>query len=204
VRCFPGPRERFARTRPLGVLVLRLSAVRRGELVPLAGPPLPVPGRIAVPSEEPDADLAEDAPPPARAPFLAICLVAQPAPREPVQILSAYVHPCASNDRLLLVDSDLERHTLVQLLSMQSWLLRKRDVIATIEKPLEDLGAALVEGEPPRRGHSRFHRDGTRARRRKGAARDRGDDGACGRGLSRAQAADAPVHVAGGRGCLSP
>jgi hypothetical protein len=142
--------ERFGRTRPHGVLILRLSAVRRGELVPLAGHPLPVLGRIAVPGEEPDADLAEDAPPPARAPYLAICLVARPAPREPVQMLSAYVHPCASSDRLLLVDSDLERQTLAQLLNVQSWLLRKREVVVTIEKPLEDLGAALVEGVPPR------------------------------------------------------
>jgi hypothetical protein len=142
--------DRFGRTRPHGVVILRLSAVRRGELVPLAGPPLPVLGRIAVPGEEPHADLAEDAPPPARAPYLAICLVARPALREPVQILSAYVHPCASNDRLLLVDSDLERQTLAQLQSVQSWLLRKRGFAVTIEKPLEDLGVALGDGVPPR------------------------------------------------------
>jgi hypothetical protein len=80
--------DRFGRTRPHGVVIPRLGAVRRGELVPLAGPPLRVLGRIAVPGEEPDADLAEDAPPPARGAYLAICLLARPAPREPVQVLT--------------------------------------------------------------------------------------------------------------------
>ena len=71
-----------------------------------------------------------------------------------MQVLSAYVHPCASNERLLLVDSDIARQqTLAQQLSAQSWLLvtdAQRGIAVTIEKPHEDLEAALVEGVPPR------------------------------------------------------
>lgn len=149
------PPDRFPHTRAHGLLVLRLSAVRSGELVPLAGPLLPVVGRIAVPGEEPIADLTEDAPPPARAPYLAICLLARPAPREPVRVMSAYVHPCASHDRLMLVDSDLERQTLAQLLSLRAWLGRKRDVVVTLDKPLGTSGRPRRKARRPEGQSSR-------------------------------------------------
>lgn len=147
------PKERFPFTRPHGLIVLRLAAVRPGELVPLTGPPIPVVGRIAVPGEEPEEDTAGDRnnSPHARAPYLAIGLLARPGLREPVRTLSAYVHPCASNDRLMLVDSNLERQTLEQLLTVQSWLLRKKGMSVTIAKPLEDMSTAIASGQPESR-----------------------------------------------------
>jgi hypothetical protein len=60
----------------------------------------------------------------------------------PVEVLSAYVHPCAGEHHLMLVDSDYERRTLRQLRHLQTWLGAKRGVALAIEKPVFDLGPA--------------------------------------------------------------
>ena len=50
----------------------------------------------------------------------------------------------------MLVDSDLERQTLQQLRSLQSWLQTMRGIALTIEKPLFDLGPPPGEDDAPR------------------------------------------------------
>jgi hypothetical protein len=134
--------ERFQRTRPHGVLIARVAAIGAGVLRPVVGEPIPVRGRLAVFGERAGGgrDTAEERA--ARAPYLAVCSVARPAADEPVQVLAAYAHPCVSASHLMLVDSDLERRTLMQLRSVQDWLLRKRGIAVTIVKPLFDLGPA--------------------------------------------------------------
>lgn len=129
---------RFKRARPHGVLVARVAALGGGVLTFVSGETVPVRGRLAVFGEQTGrATRAERA---ARAPYLAACLLGRPSAAEPVQILSAYLHPCAAAAHLLLVDSDLERRTLAQLRSVQDWLARRKNVGVTIEKPLFDLG----------------------------------------------------------------
>src|SRR5208283_4282341 len=66
------------------------------------------------------------------------------------KVLSAYVHPCASRGRMLLIDSDYERQTLAQLRSVQSWLRRRCGVLTTIDKPLFDLRPPASTDDAPR------------------------------------------------------
>lgn len=49
---------------------------------------------------------------------------------------SAYAHPIADCDRLMLVDSNLERQTLDDLLALCTWLRDKKGVFLEIDKPL--------------------------------------------------------------------
>lgn len=135
---------RFTCTRPHGVLIARLEAIHSGALEPMAGDPIPVRGRIAVFGERAGrgGSLADNA----RAPYLAACVVGRAEDDGPVEVLSAYAHPCASADHLMLVDSDYERRTLAQLRSLQEWLEKKRGVGLTIEKPVFELGS-VDEGE---------------------------------------------------------
>lgn len=139
-------REAFQHTRPHGILLLRLAAVGDGVIQPLAGPALPVSGRLAVFGED-AADATR-----VRAPYLAACLVSSAEEGGDVGIVSAYIHPCASVDHLLLLDSDAERRTLEQLRSTQRWLGRQDGIAMTIEKPLSDIGPPTgpeVQPRPP-------------------------------------------------------
>lgn len=138
------PPGRFTRNRPHGVLVVRLSSVRNGVLQPVSGEPIAVRGRPAVFGEQVGAERA------ARAPYLAACVVGQAEEGSPVEVLSAYVHPCAGDAHLMLVDSDMERRSLAQLRSLQDWLGGKKDVRVSIEKPLYDLLRDDTPGAPPR------------------------------------------------------
>ena len=76
------------------------------------------------------------------------------APDAPPEVLSAYLHPCVSQQHLMLVDSDLERQTFAQLRSVQTWLGKRNLARVSIEKPLfdiwsEDQGKAEVAPRPP-------------------------------------------------------
>lgn len=144
------PDGRFVTTRPHGVLVARMAAVGGGTLTPLAGAAIPVRGRLAVFGERPAAMRDTKSERAARAPYLAACVVGRPAVGEPVAVLSAYVHPCASEKHLMLVDSDLERRTLAQLRGLQSWLGRKQILQVGIEKPLFDVGPEIDDRTLPR------------------------------------------------------
>jgi hypothetical protein len=84
----------------------------------------------------------------ARAPYLAICLVGRPAAQLPITVLRAYVHPCRSASNLMLVDSNLERHTLDQLMRLRKWLCDKQGIRLNIEKPLFDIAGADDPEDP--------------------------------------------------------
>ena len=133
---------RFTRTRPHGVLIARIAAIGAGVLEPVSGSAIPVRGRLAVFAERADDGSATRTARAARAPYLAACVLgrASPGAGEPVEVLSAYAHPCASERHLMLVDSDLERQTLAQLRSVQDWLGSRKGLRVVIEKPLFDIG----------------------------------------------------------------
>jgi hypothetical protein len=142
------PAAAYPHTRPHGLLLIRLQDARAGTLGALNGQELPVAGRIAVYGERP-----EDEPGPAegaRAPYLALCIVARPTPIDPVQLVSAYVHPCASMDRVMLVDSDLERRTLSVLLAFQRVMAQRHQAAVIIDKPMESIATTETEHGTPR------------------------------------------------------
>ncbi|WP_159729476.1 hypothetical protein [Methylosinus sp. Ce-a6] len=136
----------FTRNRPHGVLITTLEAVRQGELLPFSSAPIPVRGRISVFGEK--AGGAGRSAAGARAPYLAACLVGRAAENGPIEVLSAYVHPCVAKHHLMLVDSNFERLTLERLLGLQGWLQRKHGIEVTIEKPVFDVGPYANEADP--------------------------------------------------------
>ena len=141
------PAKAYPRTRPHGLLLIRLKDAGAARLIALNGHELPVVGRIAVYGERP-----QDEPGPAegaRAPYLALCIVARPTPIDPVQIVSAYVHPCASMDRVMMIDSDLERQTLAILVAFQRRMARRHQASVTIEKPMELIAPGEAEDGTP-------------------------------------------------------
>ena len=144
------PIKRFTRTRPHGVLIVRVATVGSGMLQPVAGDLIPVRGRLAVFGEKAGDGRDSRAERSARAPYLAACVVGRALDGEPVEVLSAYVHPCISETHLMLVDSDMERRTLDQLRSVQRWLGGKRHLPVTIEKPMFDIGPATQSPAEPR------------------------------------------------------
>jgi hypothetical protein len=60
---------------------------------------------------------------------------------EPVEVLRAYLQPCMSPTWLLPVDSNFERRTVRQLVSLQRWVLKHEGVVLTVEKPVFDMDA---------------------------------------------------------------
>ena len=140
--------ERFRHTRPHGVLIARIKAIGDGVLEPVSGEPIRILGRLAVFAEHPAGTRDTRAERAARAPYLAACLLGRPSPEGDVQVLAAYAHPCAAEAHLMLLDSDLERRTLAQLRSVQSWLARKKQIAVTIDKPLFDVGQDAAESDP--------------------------------------------------------
>ena len=141
------PAKAYPRTRPHGLLLIRLKDAGAARLIALNGHELPVVGRIAVYGERP-----QDEPGPAegaRAPYLALCIVARPTPIDQVQIVSAYVHPCASMDRVMMLDSDLERQTLAILVAFQRRMARRHQASVTIEKPMESIAPGEAEDGTP-------------------------------------------------------
>ncbi|MDE1905788.1 MAG: hypothetical protein KGH75_04990 [Rhodospirillales bacterium] len=127
----------YPHTRPHGVLLVRAQSVGAGMLRTLNGEDLPVTGRMAVFGDRPEDEpgVAIDA----RSPYLALCIVARPSPSERAQVTAAYVHPCASLDRLMLVDSDAERHTLLMLRNFQYAMRKGSGASVTIDKPMDSL-----------------------------------------------------------------
>ena len=148
------PASRFPRSRPHGVLLTRVEGAGAGALRTLGGDAIPVRGRIAVFGERPSAVRDTPAKRAARAPYLAACVLGRAAPDAPPEVLSAYLHPCVSEQHLMLVDSDLERQTFAQLRSVQTWLGKRNLARVSIDKPLfdiwpEDHGKAEVAPRPP-------------------------------------------------------
>jgi hypothetical protein len=133
------PAARFKRTRPHGIVLAIAAGVGRGKILTRSGEPLPVRGRVSVFGEADGNDQEDSAGPLARPPYLAICLAGRPSADAPVTILRAYAHPSLSARHLMLVDNNLERLTLAELLGLQSWLLANKGIRVEIEKPLFDI-----------------------------------------------------------------
>lgn len=71
----------------------------------------------------------------ARFPLLVVCVLRE-LPKHGVVLYSAYAQPVASEDHWMLVDSDLERFTLRDLLSVCKWLQDEKGILVEIDKPL--------------------------------------------------------------------
>ena len=145
--------SRFGRSkRPHGVLISAVEDASIGHLCLFGGEAVPVRGEISVFGEREGHTRQTAAERRARSPYLAICLVGRSAPTEPVEVLKAYLHPCASSRHLMPMDSNHERHTLQLLLQLQAWLLKNKTVSLVIKKPVFDLSSVPVEsgldGEP--------------------------------------------------------
>lgn len=142
------PAVAFRRTgNPHGVFIGVAQSASKGVIQPIDGDPIPVAGEIAV-FAEPDGRDERDGMS-ARSPYLMACLVGRRAPRSKVEVLRAYLHPCMSPKWLLPVDSNLERATMHQLLSLGRWFGFRLEARLSIHKPLWDLQAspAAADGE---------------------------------------------------------
>lgn len=138
------PASRFVTTnRPHGVLIMVVADATRGSLRPLRGEPLPVRGRIAIFGEREGHSRQTSEERRSRYPYLAACVVAPAFPGCPVEVLKAYLHPCASTGHLMPMDSDLERRTLAKLVQLQDWLQAKAGISVSIRKPVFDVSPAL-------------------------------------------------------------
>ena len=132
--------ERFRRTRrPYGILIGMATGARAGHIEPLQGDPIPVSGEIAIFGEMDGHIEQRPVSADARPPYLMVCLVGRSGPSQPVGVLKAYLHPCASPRRLMPVDSNLERQTLGILRRFQTWIGEKEATRITIEKPVFNL-----------------------------------------------------------------
>jgi hypothetical protein len=75
-----------------------------------------------------------------RPPYLVIGLLSQPDRHaKKVELIKAYAHPCVAWNRLMLVDSRLERETLKLLIACRD-RLAPQGIKVSIEKPLFDAG----------------------------------------------------------------
>lgn len=132
------PERSFPASRPHGLLVCVANSVSEGAIWFSNHTTLPVLGRIAVFGEREGHgrfQTGEER----RPPYLIAGLVARPAPEAPAALLRVYAHPVLSGRCMLLVDSDYERRTVRRLLSVQTWLLKARNILMTIEKPQFDI-----------------------------------------------------------------
>jgi len=133
------PPARFKRTRPHGIILAIVAGVGRRKILFRSGEALPVRGRISVFGEDEGNDPNPPAGRGAHPPYFAICLAGRPSADAPVTILRAHVQPCVSVRQLMLVDSNRERATLAELLSLQSWLRANKGIRLEIEKPHFDI-----------------------------------------------------------------
>lgn len=142
------PSVAFRKTaNPHGVLIGVARSASKGFVYPVDGEPIPVAGEIAVFAERDGRDERDTLA--ARSPYLMACLVGRRAPRAKVEVLRAYLHPCMSERWLLPVDSNLERETFRQLMSVGRWIEFHRGARLTVRKPLWDLASPqdMVDGE---------------------------------------------------------
>jgi hypothetical protein len=133
------PARQFKNTRPHGIFLTVINGVADGQLLVSEELAVPVRGRISVFGERDGHRQESAAERSARAPYLAACLVARPKAADPVCVMKAYVHPCASARDLMLVDSNYERRTLAELKRLQQFLSHKQGMRMVIEKPMLDI-----------------------------------------------------------------
>ena len=142
------PARQFKNTRPHGIFLTIINGVGDGQLLVSEGQTVPVRGRISMFGERDGYRRETVAERSARAPYLAACLVARPKTADPVCVMKAYVHPCASSCDLMLVDSNYERQTLAELKRLQQFLSRKQSIRMVIEKPMLDIRSAEDFDDP--------------------------------------------------------
>lgn len=73
-------------------------------------------------------------------------------PGGPVEVLRAYLHPCAAAGHLMPMDSDLERRTLAKLIQLQDWLRIRTGFGITLRKPVFDVSSprgSAADGPDP-------------------------------------------------------
>jgi hypothetical protein len=133
------PARQFKNTRPHGIFLTVVSGGGDGQLLVSEGLTVPVRGRISVFGERDGHRRETVSERSARAPYLAACLVARPKASDPVCVMKAYVHPCASSRDLMLVDSNYERRTLAELKRLQQFLSHKQGIRSVIENPMLDI-----------------------------------------------------------------
>jgi hypothetical protein len=133
------PPRQFKNSRPHGIFLTVINGVADGRLLISEELTVPVRGRISVFGERDGHRQESAAERSARAPYLAACLVARPKADDPVCLMKAYVHPCASARDLMLVDSNYERRTLAELKRLQQFLAQKLGIRMAIEKPMFDI-----------------------------------------------------------------
>ncbi len=137
------PKKLFRHARrPHGVLLGVAKGAAQGQVVPAHGDPIEVAGAISIFGEADGHAAGRRETVGERAPYLMACVVGRRHPDEPVQVLRAYLHPCVSPTWLLPVDSNHERGTLRQLLSLRRWLADNRQIPIIIDKPVFDLAVA--------------------------------------------------------------
>jgi hypothetical protein len=141
------PAERFRHSRPHGVLVGIAVDAGKGRIVPEHGEPFEVAGEISIFAEQDGHDAGRRMTPGERAPYVMACIVGRRHPDAPVQVLRAYLHPCMARSWLLPVDSNHERATLRQLLSIGHKLRVGRQILLTIDKPVFDLSPPDPSGQ---------------------------------------------------------
>lgn len=95
------PARQFKGTRPHGIFITVINGVANGQLLVSEDLAVPVRGRISVFGERDGRTRETTAERSARAPYLAACLVARPKATDPVCLMKAYVHPCASSRDLM-------------------------------------------------------------------------------------------------------
>lgn len=133
------PARQFKSTRPHGIFLTVINGVADCQLLISEDLTVPVLGRISVFGERAGhkrETVAERSTP---APYLAACLVARPKAADPVCVMKAYIHPCASSRDLMLVDSNYERRKLTELKRLQQFLSHKQGIRMVIEKPMLDI-----------------------------------------------------------------
>jgi hypothetical protein len=141
------PAKTFRKSRPHGIFITAARSISEGIIEPMEGISIPVIGRLSIFGEIEGHGRIHDAAA-RRPPYLVAALVARPDKDSPAAILRAYAHPVASRSHLLLLDSDNERLTLHNLIDLQGWLARARNVLMTIEKPQFDLGPEFDPAAP--------------------------------------------------------
>lgn len=144
--CLDQFRGRFKGHPPHGVLLCVADGALENRILAHRRKAVPVPGgSIAVFGEEPPAQQGQERP--RRPPYLAACLVGEREAGGPMEVLRAYLHPCLAEGSLFPVDSEYERNTYRTIREVTDWLLHKRGVRVTIEKPLFDIGPAEADEE---------------------------------------------------------
>ena len=139
--------SRFPRTgRPHGILVGVASAAAGGMIQPTQGDAFPVTGAISIFGET-DGHALGRAAFGERAPYVMACVVGRRQPDGPVEVLRAYLQPCMSATWLLPVDSNFERRTVRQLVSLQRWVSRHDGAAPTVEKSVFDMAAPVAAAD---------------------------------------------------------